>query len=165
MGNLSTSNLKKNTNKKVENFLTALEDLHKQIENFNKDLGLKIEYRDIDIYERCVGRYKAKALYAYDKENLLFEIKPIGACVIAAEGRADFIGTLDKKILVYLEKQHYLVFKASIGNENFPPDKYELHKGFEKPYWYIPLENKKVVLLDKENFCWLLEHTSGYKCS
>ncbi len=161
MKNLSTSNLSKNIN---ENFLTALKNLYEQIENFNKNLGLNTKYIDIDIYEEAVGQYKAKALHTYDGENFLFEIKPIGAYIIGAEGRADFIGTLDKKVLIYLEKQHYLVIKTGERNKEVSSSNTKLYEGFESPGWYISLEKKKVALLNKKNFCWLLEDVSDYKC-
>ena len=154
-------------NKKVEKFLRNLDLLFGQIEAFAKKYNLSWRYENIEIYEEYAGKYKAKELYVLKNDDFIFKIKPIGAYIIGAEGRADMVGILDSVVLVYLEKNHFLETKISVGNEKniISHSKEPLYVGFENPGWYISLERKKIAPITEENICEILEDISEFSCS
>jgi len=153
--------------KKVEAFLKKLEILFKQMEEFAKKYNLSWKYENLEIYEEYAGRYKTKELFFFKKGEFIFKIKPIGAYIIGADGRADMIGTLDSVVLVYLEKPYFMETKISIGNrENVvSSSKIPLYNGFKEPGWYISLEKKRIVPVIEENICRVLEDISEFRCS
>ena len=153
--------------KKVKEFLKKMEFLFKQIEEFAKKYNLNWKYGDLEIYEEYGGRYKTKELFVFKNGEFVFKIKPIGAYIIGADGRADMIGTLDSVVLVYLEKLHFIESKISVGTKEnvISSSKTPLYDGFKEPGWYISLEKKKIVPVNNENICEVLEDISEFKCS
>ncbi|WP_022671141.1 hypothetical protein [Hippea alviniae] len=153
-------------NKKVEKFLKNLDLLFGQIEEFAKKYNLSWKYENIEIYEEYAGKYETKELYVLKNDDFVFKVKPIGAYIIGAEGRADLIGILDAVVLVYLEKNHFLETKISAGNEKnvISHSKEPLYVGFENPGWYISLERKKIAPINENNICNILENISEFKC-
>ncbi len=146
--------------KKVEEFLKKLEFLFKQIEEFAKKYNLSWRYEDIEIYEEYGGRYRAKELFVLKDGEFVFKVKPIGAYIIGADGRADMIGTLDSVVLIYLEKPYVMEFKISSSSTRIP-----LYDGFKESGWYISLERKKIAPVNDENICKVLEDISEFRCS
>jgi len=155
--------------KRVEAFLKKLEILFKQIQEFAKKYNLSWRYEDIEIYEEYGGRYRAKELFVLKDGGFIFKIKPIGAYIIGADGRADMIGTIDSVVLVYLEKSYFMETKISskIGDKEnlISSSKIPLYEGFEESGWYISLERKKIALVNEENICKVLEDISEFSCS
>ncbi len=152
--------------KKVETFLKKLQILFKQMEEFAKKYNLSWKYENLEIYEEYAGRYETKELFVLKKGEFIFKIKPIGAYIIGADGRADMIGTLDSVVLVYLEKPYFMETKISIGNkENVVlSSKIPLYDGFKEPGWYISLEKKRIVPVIEKNICSVLEDLSEFRC-
>ena len=144
-------------NKKMEKFLKRLDDLYCLIESFCQKEKLTFHYRDIDIYEELAGKYRAREMLVNRGNEFLFKVKPVGAYIIAADGRADIIGRLDEKVLVFLEKPYGLEVKVNQEISSFRP----LYEGFEDEGWYISMEKKKVVPLNKNTLRWLVEEISG----
>jgi len=162
-------NSEEKMDKKVEMFLENLEFLFKQIEEFAKKYNLSWKYGDIEIYEEYAGRYSTKELFVSKNREFIFKIKPIGAYIIGADGRADMIGTLDSVVLIYLERPRFIETKISsvIGDKEdlVSHSKISLYDGFEEPGWYISLEKKKIVPVNEENLCSVLEDISEFRCS
>ena len=79
------------------------------------------------------------------------------------------IGTLDSVVLIYLERPRFIETKISsvIGDKEdlVSHSKISLYDGFEEPGWYISLEKKKIVPVNEENLCSVLEDISEFRCS
>jgi len=143
--------------KKVEKFLNKLNELYSQIENFANKYSLKYRYEEIQIYEEYAGKYLAKEMYVLKDGEFLFKLKPIGAYIIGADGRVDIIGRLDSKVIIYLEKLYKM--EVAISTDNIP-----LYEGYEGPGWYISSEQKKILPLNDQNICSILEEISEFRC-
>ena len=147
-------------NEKVEKFLRRLDDLYRLVEDFCHEKGLSFRYQDVEIFEEVPGKYRAREMSVNSDDRFLFKLKPIGAYVIAADGRVDMIGRLDTRVLVFLEKPYGLAVKEIVGNRessSFRP----LYEGFEGEGWYVSMEKKKVVPLNENTLEWLVEEISG----
>lgn len=151
--------------KKVQLFLEKLKELYKFVEEFCKEQNLEYRYEDIEIYEEFGGRYKTKELFVYKDGEFLFKLKPVGAYIIAADGRVDLIGKFDEKRLVYLAKPYVLEIGVEVKGKEPAREQVPLYTGFEKEGWYIALERKKIKPLDEASFCQALEGVSEFKCS
>lgn len=147
-------------NKKMDKFLKRLDDLYRLIESFCQKEKLAFHYRDIDICEELAGKYRAREMLVNRGNEFLFKVKPVGAYIIAADGRADIIGRLDERVLIFLEKPYGFELKEIVENQeisSFRP----LYEGFEGEGWYISMEKKKVVPLNENTLRWLVEEISG----
>ena len=151
--------------KKVQLFLEKLEELYKFVEEFCKEQNLEYRYEDIEIYEEFGGRYKTKELFVYKDGEFLFKLKPVGAYIIAADGRVDLIGKFDEKRLIFLTRQHELVTKLEENGKILSEKRTPLYSGFRGAGWYIALERKRVTPLSKVSLCQVLEEVSEFRCS
>ena len=79
------------------------------------------------------------------------------------------IGILDSVVLIYLERPRFIETKISsiIGDmeNSISHSKFPLYDGFKEPGWYISLEKKKIVSVNEENLCSVLEDISEFRCS
>ena len=139
--------------RKVKSFLSRLEELYSLVEEFCRENGLEYRYSEVEIYEEFAGKYEVKEMYIYKDGEFLFKLKPVGAYIIAADGRVDLTGKFDEKRIIFLNKPH-----------EFTIAKKPLYKGFFKEGWYVSMDQGKVKLLSKELLCQLLEEISGFRC-
>jgi len=151
--------------RRVQRFLEKLKELYTFVEAFCKEQGLNYRYEGIEICEEKAGRYKTEELFVYKNDVFLFKLKPIGAYIIAADGRVDLIGRFDERKLIFLTYPRELVSKIEIDNVIVEERKTPLYKGFKEEGWYIVLERGKIKLLDKTSFCKALEEVSEFECS
>ena len=131
--------------KKVKSFLEKVGELYAFVEEFCKEYDLKYRYSELEIYEEFAGRYKVKELYVYKDGDFLFKLKPIGAYIIAADGRVDLIGKFDEKRLILLAEPYF-------------------YDGFKDKGWYVSLRGDRVRFLDEKLMCQLLEEVSEFRC-
>jgi len=150
--------------RKVQLFLEKLKELYAFVEVFCKEQGLNYRYEEIEIYEEYAGKYKTEEIYVYKNDSFLFKLKPIGAYIIAADGRVDLIGKFDERKLIFLAKPYKLVSKVEIDGVIVEERETLLYKGFKKEGWYIVLERGKIKPLDKASFCKVLEEISEFEC-
>ncbi len=148
----------------VRRFLEQLKKLYSFIEEFCREYGLRCRYSDLEIYEEFAGKYKAKELYVYSDGDLLFKLKPIGAHIIAADGRVDLIGKFEERRLVFLSRPYELQTEIKIDGRVIERKVRPLYKGFEKEGWYVSLEGGKIRLLNKATLCQILEEVSEFRC-
>lgn len=149
--------------KKIENYLNKVELLFASIEIFCKKQNLNFRYEEVDRYEEYGGSYKTKELYVSENEEFLFKIKPIGAYIIATEGRVDIIGIYDEKAIIYLEKPYEMRYIKKVGEKRDELSKL-LYEGFKKEGWYLSLKRKKITFVDNHTLCETLEDISEYQC-
>ena len=116
--------------KREESFRKALEELYQDIKSCVSELDFEINEKEMEIYEERSGSYKVKEFFAYLDDEFVFKVKPVGAFIIAADGRADLIGEMDTKNLVYLKRSRSISIKAtlSLGSETrIRSSRYRLH--------------------------------------
>ncbi len=155
--------------KKVENFLNKIRELYNQIENFVNKYDLKYKYDDISLYEEYAGKYWTQEMYISKDGEFLFKLKPIGAYIIGADGRVDIIGKFDSKVIIYLEKLYKMEFATSTESgdkkECVSPSTVSLYDGYEGPGWYFSGDRKKILPLNNQNICSVLEEISEFRCT
>jgi len=131
--------------KKVKSFLENLRELYTFFEEFCRKHNLRYRYSKFEIYEEFAGKYKVEELYVYRNGDFLFKLKPVGAYIIAADGRVDLIGKFEEKRLIFLAESYF-------------------YEGFEGEGWYVSLKGKQVRRLEEKVLCQLLEEVSEFKC-
>jgi len=85
----------------VKEFKQNIQYLYAKVKIWLKGMAFREEY--INIYEEYAVPYKIAELYIYKDDQFLCKIKPVGAHIIAADGRTDLIGKKDKLSLVFFK--------------------------------------------------------------
>jgi len=87
---------------KARTFGIRVLDLYKQVEGWVKDTSLKMEQQEHSVVEELYGSYNVPQLEVRRGDGAhVALLVPIGASVIAAEGRIEIVGTRDRQPLVY----------------------------------------------------------------
>ncbi|TYT74473.1 hypothetical protein [Desulfobotulus mexicanus] len=150
----------------LDRFLKSIDTLYNNIRFWLSPYGLSILQEEIEIAEEASGTYKAnKFIIQDDKNETIASIIPVGAWVIAANGRVDLIGKLDKVIIVNLEKDGLLQSPSVKAGDYQDTATKQFYKGIKQAGWYW-IEDKrrgKAHLLDKELFFELLSEVSDYE--
>jgi len=139
-------------------FLDSINKLYNDIYAWLQSTKLKLSKEQYEIFEDFSGPYQVNILNILDEKNdLLASLKPVSAKVIAAHGRVDLIGDIDK--LIFL---HYQQDKSEINQIDGVSIFY---KGMEKTGWYWADDSRrqKAHLLNKEFFLELLTEVSDYE--
>jgi len=83
-------------------YLERLSALYADVRRWLHGKGVEIVEDSVEIYEAEFGRYRAPRLFIQkDRKRIIAEIRPVGASIIAADGRADIVGSLDTQSVVY----------------------------------------------------------------
>ncbi len=143
----------------VEEFKQNIQDLYTEVKIWLGGTVFKEEY--IDMYEEYAVPYKIAELYIYKDDVFLCKIKPVGAHIIAADGRADLIGKRDKLSLVFFKE----LLSANMETHDHETwiNRHALYEGYEGAGWYVFWGKRKISLLSGENFLKATEEVSGYK--
>jgi len=90
---------------KARTFGTRVLDLYKRVDGWITGTALKTEQQDHSVTEEPYGSYNVPQLEIRrgDDGKHVASLVPIGASVIAAEGRIEIVGTRDRQPLVYFE--------------------------------------------------------------
>src|SRR5260370_21474609 len=96
------SSPREETRAQVRIYQKRLDQLFKQIREWLKGTGIRLKETQISIDEGFPNSYKAKALDLVDSGKLIGKVTPAGFRIIGAEGRVDFVGTLDTQSVIYL---------------------------------------------------------------
>ena len=153
--------------KKLSEFFTRVNHLYSDIELWLKTEQFIIKKEKIEISEKIAGSYKIESLIVLDNENnKIAELRPVGAWIIAAEGRVDIIGKLNKENLVYLisEGPHLTIIEEAKNSKTAKSSR-PLFRGIEGNGWYW-IESKRpgrARLLDKNLFIDLMSMVSDYE--
>ena len=90
---------------KSEEFLASIQELFTEIESWATAKGLRCKRGSVTINEQDNGTYQAVTLQILtDKDEKIAEFVPVGASIIGAKGRVDFVGTIDSVILANWDK-------------------------------------------------------------
>jgi hypothetical protein len=137
----------------VEEFRQNLQQLYRDIKSWLTDFVYKENL--IEIYEEYALPYKVPELYMYRNNEFLCKIKPVGAHIIAADGRADLVGKRNKLSLVFFKE-------LSVNkDDDRRTDRHALYEGYEGAGWYVSWGKRKISLLRGEIFLKATEEVSG----
>ncbi|MEN8214924.1 MAG: hypothetical protein ABFS56_00805 [Pseudomonadota bacterium] len=143
-------------------FLERVNQLFSEIKTWFRD-DFKIEQQIIDVTE-SLGTYRARALSINSLQGeKLADIRPIGARVIAADGRIDIKGWLDTENLYFFISAPTTTLRVSIGSlpAGTIVPRTQIYKGVEVNGWYW-IDNQRAHLLNKELLFDLISHVSDY---
>jgi len=142
----------------VEEFRQNIQKLYAWVKKWLK--GLVFKKVSVDIYEEYAVPYKISELYIYQEDMFLCKIKPVGAHIIAADGRADLVGKKSKLSLVFFKE-----VSVNTESHNTEADRQTLYEGYEGAGWYVSWGKRKISLLSGEHFLKAMEQVSVYKYS
>ncbi|OQX22463.1 MAG: hypothetical protein BWK80_30365 [Desulfobacteraceae bacterium IS3] len=140
----------------VEEFRQSIQKLYTEVKNWLR--GMVFKEVSVDIYEEYAVPYKIAELYIYKEDAFLCKIKPAGAHIIAADGRADLVGKRDKLVFVFFKE-----LSANTESHNTGTDRHTLYEGYEGAGWYVSWGKRKISLLSEGIFLKATEEVSGYK--
>ena len=148
------------------NFITDVNNLYNEIDNWLRSQKLSTTREKKDISEEAYGQYSIDQLIISDSTgSKVATLTPVGAGVIGAKGRVDVVGILDRIILVKLEKGGPQISTSVKSGEYTERNATQLFKGISKDGWYW-IESKrlrKARLLDKNLFFDLISEVSDYE--
>ncbi|MBF0343101.1 MAG: hypothetical protein HQL06_02615 [Nitrospirae bacterium] len=122
---------------KVRVFIEALKRLCFQIKDLLKDTGYKIEEAEVDIAEERAGTYKAPSLTIYDSNGKVASIVPIGAWIIAADGRVDIKGKFSSEpLLLFRDRGGPVIETQEKVGDQYETNKKYIFKGVDDAGWY-----------------------------
>ena len=128
-----------------------------------QDTGLITGISNIEIEETVPGKYPVNKLEITDRAKIIsVQVIPVGAYVIAAEGRVDIKGYLGKESVVFL-KYGGPVIVSKVNREVNKVS--SLYDGITTEGWYW-IEDKRMrraYLLDKKIFLELVTRVSDYE--
>jgi len=141
----------------LNTFINSINQLYSDIHTWLQSTELMLSKEQHEIIEDFSGPYHVDILNIYDKtKELLGSLKPVSAKVVAAHGRIDLIGLLDRVVLIYYQKNE-LETNQKDGVSIF-------YKGMDQAGWYWVEDSRrqKAHLLNKELFFELLTEISDY---
>jgi len=156
------------SNPQVLTYLQEVERLFAAINKWVSDTGLKLRREEININEEQSGQYTASRLIIEDASgNRVADISPVAAFVIAADGRLDMNGTVDKAIIVNLQSGGPSITSTIHHGNQTDVSARQLYKGVDESGWYMIDESRraKAHFFDKELFFDLLAEVSDYELS
>lgn len=148
----------------VEEFRKNLQHLHNKVKSWLT--GFVCKENLIGIHEEYALPYKVPELYIYRNNEFLCKIKPVGAHIIAADGRADLIGKRDKLSIAFLKKSRTVKLNTHTDSEHTDSGELKeknLYLGYEGPGWYVCWGKRRITKISSESFSEAMESVSGYK--
>lgn len=146
-------------------YLERLSALYADVRRWLGDKGVEITEDSIEIYEAEFGRYNAPRLSIRKNQGgMLAEIRPVGASIIAADGRADIVGTLDTQSLVYFHDGGPQVDVTQDRPDGVVVGHRPMFRGVDMDGWYWMEEKRfgRVRRLDESLLLDLLAEVSDY---
>ena len=141
--------------KRKQEWIDEVGKLYRMIENWLKDIDIRIKYEDIELFEEKLGKYKMKKMIL-DVGGEKVELTPIGTIIIGAKGRVDIEGPRGKvKILLVPKDAEGPRIRVDIFDSRIDL-KEEKAKTTKSIQWEwkiaIPPPNIKYISLDKDTF-------------
>lgn len=153
--------------KKLDEFIARVNTLYSEVGSWLENEPFSTRKETIEINEKLAGKYEIESLTISDNEGILIaELRPIGAWIIAAEGRVDIIGKSDNENLVYIVSDGpHVTMQEKTENQKIQRSSRPIFKGIEGSGWYW-IESKRLGrarLLDKNLFIDLMSVVSDYE--
>ncbi|TAE30896.1 MAG: hypothetical protein EAZ92_03475 [Candidatus Kapaibacterium sp.] len=152
----------------AERYRERLNDLYGEIETWLEGEQYRFTRGEMNLEQQNIGKYIAPTLTITNVETreLIAELKPGGALVIAAEGRVDIIGDIDSDYLLYLVPDSGIDVDVStkVGNapETTETKRWSVFRGFQHKGWYFTEVRRlaRVKPINKELFIDILAEVS-----
>ncbi|MGO8820287.1 MAG: hypothetical protein ACLQO6_03545 [Desulfomonilaceae bacterium] len=160
--------MQKQIESKLNNYRKAVDELFARIEDWLKQTDLKTIREKIEINEASPGKYQAEMLIIKDPNGVtVVKLRPVGAWIIAADGRVDIEGAGPSEELLYWEKGAPEIKTPTNGKGRSKTLTVKrLFRGADKPGWYW-LDNVRLgrarSLDDKELFLDIIRMVSMYE--
>ncbi|QTA87878.1 hypothetical protein [Desulfonema magnum] len=148
----------------VEEFRQNLQYLYGEVKSWLT--GFVYKENLIEIHEEYAVPYKAPELYIYKSNKFLCKIRPVGAHIIAADGRADLIGKRDTLSIAFLKNSRSVKLNTDTESEQTDDagqKEYALYIGYEGAGWYVCWGKRRITKISSESFFEAMESVSGYK--
>lgn len=148
-----------------QEYLAKLNALHREVVGWVRPLGIHTIGHDVQLREEAFGTYVAPGLALYLNSEPLADLKPMGAAIIGAAGRVDFIGPVDSATVVYLEKGGPRVtITETVGTHSDSSSGPMLSLKIDRAgwYWIEDRGSKKAVPLTRDLFLTLLSGVSDH---
>ena len=146
-------------------YQAKLAALYSEIKRWVEPLGIQAHQYQVQLLEEAFGAYVASGMKLYLNNRLLAELKPIGAAIIGASGRVDFIGSVATATIVYLEKGGPRITITTTGARSSQTSRGPmLFAGINQSGWYWIKDHKssKALPLHKELCLTLLSSVSDH---
>lgn len=146
-------------------YQAKLAALYSEIKRWVEPLGIQSHQYQVQLLEESFGGYMASGMKLYLNNRLLAELKPIGAAIIGASGRVDFIGSVATATIVYLEQGGpRITITAADGASSQTRHGPMLFAGIRQSGWYWIQNRKssKALPLNKELCLTLLSSVSDH---
>ncbi len=153
--------MESNNNQRIIDFRASLTDLYSRIQTWLEDLDFNFDVTEESICEPPLGDYEAPKLTIRDKDRkTLAELVPVGANILAADWRADFVGPFEKEIFVHWSEGAPVIEQPK---PNVIQKKRRLFKNADDPGWYWIEDTHlgKARRLNKELLVDLLEEVQN----
>jgi hypothetical protein len=122
---------------KARIFGTRVLDLYKRVDGWVKDTSLKTERQDHSVTEEPYGSYNIPQLELKRGDGThVATVVPMGASVIAAEGRIEIVGARDRQPLVYFAAGGPQVNVTIGGGTNPIPSSHPVFRDVKSEGWY-----------------------------
>jgi len=152
---------------RIDDFLARLSSLYRDVRSWLPEKGLEAETKPMSLTEEILGSYTAQSLEIEGPNHRgIATLRPIGAGILGALGRADLVGTRGSQVIVYLAKggpQIRFSYRNAAAKE-FDRHHRSMLQGVEKEGWYW-IEDRRLGRarpLDKQLFSDLLREVSDY---
>jgi hypothetical protein len=149
------------TLKRRDDFIQSTKNLFSDIRQWLSDIDLKIDETTIPIDEPPAGVYQAPKLTIRDNNRkIMAELVPVGANILAADWRVDFVGPFEKEIFVHWSEGAPEIEQPK---PNVVQNKRRLFKNADEPGWYWIEDTHlgKARRLSKELLVELLEEVQN----
>ena len=136
-----------------------------EIKRWVGPLGIQAHQYQVHLLEEAFGAYVAPGMKLSLNNRLLAELKPIGAAIIGASGRVDFIGSVATATIVYLEQGGpRITITTTDGASSQTRHGPMLFAGIRQSGWYWIQNRKssKALPLNKELCLTLLSSVSDH---
>jgi hypothetical protein len=154
-------------NESVEKYLQHVRELYDSVQDWLKSTKMHAEeLGSVDLNEEAYGEYSAPILRISTQEDQqLAEVKPVGADILAAEGRVDIVGVIDSQILVFIrDGGPQLSISTTVGEQDPTYNRRPLYQGVVMDGWYWINRNEPghVRMVDRQVFLDLIQEVSDH---
>lgn len=146
---------------RINDFKSSLADLYSEIKTWLADLHVDFDETPEAMCEPPLGNYEAPKLTILDSDGkTLAELVPVGANILAADWRVDFVGPFEKEIFVHWSEGAPEIEQPK---PNVVQNKRRLFKNANDPGWYWIEDTHlgKARRLNKELLVDLLEEVQN----
>ena len=149
-------------------YLSRLAALYSDIKSWVRSVDIEPAEYEVRLLEEAFGAYMAPALKLYFHNRMIAEVRPMGAAIIGASGRVDFVGAVASFVALYLERLEKgklrVAIPGTVGNDSRTRQGPPLFVGAMEAGWYLIQDRapQKALPLNKDVCLNVLESVSDH---